>query len=70
MTTLLTSCQTTQKVELEWTLFPSPIVNGENVVKFDLETKTVSMPLWYWKQITNYVIDTETNIEIIEKMGK
>lgn len=38
---------------------PDPIVNGESVVTYDEETGVVSMPLWYWKKMTEYVIDTQ-----------
>lgn len=64
----LLSCQTLQKsVNLEWTQFPDPInENGEYIVTFDKETESVKMPLWYWKKITKYVIDTETNISILK----
>lgn len=70
--TQLISCQTLPKeiVDLEWTLFPDPNINGESVVTYDDTTKTVKMPLWYWKNITEYVVDTETNIEILEKLKR
>lgn len=66
------SCQTLPKefTDLEWTLFPDPNVNGECVVEYLENLKKVQMPLWYWKKITEYVIDTEANIEILEKLKK
>jgi hypothetical protein len=35
--------------------FPDPIQNDVQIVQFDEETKIVSMPLWYWLAITDYV---------------
>lgn len=71
-TILLMSCQTlpTEYINLEWTLFPDPNVEGVCVVTYNDETKKVEMPLWFWKKITEYVIDTEANIEILEKLKK
>lgn len=37
--------------------FPDPIVDGKSVVEFDGER--VTMPFWYWKKITEYVIEVE-----------
>lgn len=37
--------------------------DGVPVVSFDIETDIVSMPMWYWKQLTNYMIETEAAIE-------
>lgn len=51
------------KDKIEWTPFPSPVIDGESVVK--LNEETVSMPLWYWKKIVAYVSDVETNISIL-----
>lgn len=56
---LLTSCKSTQ---IDVKPFPNPIVNGEPVVQFDGEN--VSMPLWYWKAITEYVIEVEEKLKI------
>lgn len=68
LTTALTSCKSTQKVQnvqpiqIE-THFPDPYdENGNAIVQFDGET--VSMPLWYWIKISEYVIDVETNKEL------
>ena len=33
------------------------------IVSFDIETEIVSMPMWYWKTLTTYMIDTEAAIE-------
>ena len=51
--------------DLEWAIFPDPIIDGDSVVKYDLTTDTVSMPLWYWILITKYVINVESNIKLI-----
>lgn len=68
LTIALTSCKSTQKVQnvqpiqIE-THFPAPYdENGNAIVQFDGET--VTMPLWYWLKITEYVIDVETNKEL------
>lgn len=65
---LWTSCKSTQTetktnpIQIE-THFPSPYdENGNAIVQFDGEQ--VSMPLWYWLQIVEYAIDTETNKEL------
>lgn len=55
-----------EKSALEWTAFPDPFAGGKPVVVYDSQTETVSMPLWYWKQIVSYASDTEMNIEIID----
>lgn len=52
------SCITSQKTS-STTVVPDPIVNGESVVVYDESTNTVSMPLWYWKKIVRYIIDTQ-----------
>jgi hypothetical protein len=48
---------------LIWIPPPDPIINGEQVVRLDRETLTVSMPLWYWQKIEVYIIATEGNKE-------
>lgn len=55
---LLTCCKSIPKNEVR--PFPNPIVDGEPVVTFDGET--VSMPLWYWLAITEYVIEVEERL--------
>lgn len=64
----LISCKSTQTetktnpIQIE-THFPSPYdENGNAIVQFDGEQ--VLMPLWYWLQIVEYAIDTETNKEL------
>lgn len=60
LTTVLMSCKTTQSVNVR--PFPSPIVDGKNIVEYDQDTNTVSMPLWYWLEITEYVIEVEESL--------
>lgn len=57
---LLMSCQSLKNDNLEWSVFPDPT----DVVTYNGEF--VQMPLWYWLKITDYVIDTERNIEILK----
>lgn len=52
---------------MEWESFPDPVQDGKSVVEFDEETDVVSMPLWYWKLILNYVICVESNLSLIMK---
>lgn len=52
------SCITSQKTSSTAVVL-DPIVNGESVVVYDESTDTVSMPLWYWKKIVRYIIDTQ-----------
>nr|DAF41232.1 MAG TPA: hypothetical protein [Caudoviricetes sp.] len=59
------SCPRENASALEWTAFPDPFVDGKAVVVYDSLADTVSMPLWYWKQIVSYASDTEMNIEIL-----
>lgn len=54
------SCKSTQSVNVKQ--FPSPIVDGKNIVEYDQDTNTVSMPLWYWLEITEYVIEVEESL--------
>lgn len=64
LTLLFLSCRSCPAVEgsdLFWPHFPDP--NG--VVRHDQTTDTVSMPLWYWMDIANYVIDVEQNIKLL-----
>ena len=69
---VLTSCQTYQKNEeqnpvndLYWPEFPSPELNDEYVVQYSEEKQVVTMPLWYWTLIVEYVVDIVANIEIL-----
>lgn len=56
LTSLLTSCASSPKNE--GPKIPDPMVNGVSVVVYDETTNYVSMPLWYWKKIVRYFIDT------------
>lgn len=65
---IFASCKSTQTenqtkpVQIE-THFPNPYdENGNAIVTINGEV--VSMPLWYWLKITEYVIDVETNEEL------
>ena len=61
---LFQSCRTSLAVDgsdLYWPPFPDP----QGVVKHDLTTDTVFMPLWYWMDITDYVIEVEQNILLL-----
>ena len=67
LTILSTSCTSCQKGnELYWPEFPDPVQDERQVVSFDAEKETVSMPLWYWKKIVRYVSDVEMNIKVIQ----
>lgn len=67
----LTCCVSTPKVdELKWSEPPSPDRNGETIIIFDSETNTVSMPLYYWIELIEYISDTETNKELLKVKEK
>ena len=70
LTTLLSSCKSLPKDNemLVWAKFPSPMVNGESVIRFNAETKEVTMPISYWRSIVFYVADTEANIKILNSL--
>lgn len=53
-------CKSTAKKDIK--PFPNPVISGESVIKYDDITNTVSMPLWYWLSITDYVIEIEENL--------
>lgn len=64
----LISCKTCPKEDNtvpmpSFPAFPSPMVDGVAVVRLDVAESVVTMPYWYWKDITKYVIDTEAAIE-------
>ena len=64
--TVLMSCHSCPKAsELYWTSVPDPLVDGVSVVTYNVETKTVQVPLWYWLNLTDYIIDTEANKKIL-----
>lgn len=69
LTAALMSCKSLPRQEKKTlqidAVFPSPFdQNGNAIVK--LEGDTVTMPLWYWLKITEYVIDVESNKELQE----
>ena len=48
-----------------YVVVPDPIQkDGTSAVIFDAETDTVSMPMWYWRKIVNYIIDTQAALKI------
>ncbi len=57
LTLVLTSCTTLPKNNVKAEI-PDPIVDGESVVKYDLTTDSVTMPLWYWKKVVRYMVIT------------
>lgn len=65
---LFFACKSTQTenqikpVQIE-THFPSPYDENGNAI-VTINNDVVSMPLWYWLKITEYVIDVETNEEL------
>lgn len=59
-----TSCPKENEIALpQFPTVPSPMKDGVPALSFDIETDIVSMPMWYWKQLTNYMIETEAAIE-------
>lgn len=67
--TLLSSCKSLPKDnDIVWAKFPSPMINGESVIRFNAETKEVTMPISYWRSIVFYVADTEANIKILNEL--
>ena len=48
-----------------YVVVPDPIQkDGTSAVILDEETETVSMPMWYWRKIVNYIIDTQAALKI------
>jgi hypothetical protein len=63
--TILSGCSTAPEAEirapdpaLEFPRFPDPLGEDGKAVPV-LEGGTVAVPLWYWKKITEYVVDVE-----------
>jgi hypothetical protein len=61
LTISITACETTPRVEyiheipdVTFPVFPPP-----DSVTYDEETDTVTMPLWYWKEIAEYKLDVD-----------
>lgn len=62
--TSCTSCPKENEIALPaFPTVPSPIRDNVPVVSFDIETEVVSMPMWYWRELTTYMIETEAAIE-------
>ena len=63
----LTCCTSTRKRsgDVPYVVVPDPIQkDGTSAVILDTETDTVSMPMWYWRKIVNYIIDTQAALKI------
>ena len=63
--TILSGCSTAPEAEarapdpaLEFPGFPDPLGEDGKAVPV-LEGEAVTVPLWYWKKITEYVVDVE-----------
>ncbi len=74
LTTALVSCKSAQQksaqeqktIQIE-AQFPNPFdENGKAIVTLE-NNGIVTMPLWYWLKITDYVIDVEANKELQKK---
>lgn len=69
LTTLLISCKTcptnVNPKDLTWTPVPNPIIDGQPAVTLDVDTETVYVRYEYWKALMNYIIDMETNVQIL-----
>lgn len=60
LTTLLMSCRTLPKETNNTPDFPEPYdVNGELVVELNVQERTVTMPIWYWKKIVEYAVEVQ-----------
>lgn len=72
MTLLLVSCTTVPKktnseLDLAFPRFPDPVQeDGTTIVVYDVESDSVSMPLWYWKKITRYVLFVDETEKIYD----
>jgi hypothetical protein len=72
LTILIPNCETTPRVEyihdipdVVFPVFPPP-----EPVMLDVETETVSMPLWYWEKVAAYKIDVDAIEEYISRLRK
>ena len=64
---VLTCCTSTRKTSgsVPYVTVPDPIQkDGTSAVVLDAATDTVSMPMWYWWKIVNYIIDTQAVLKI------
>nr|DAJ26249.1 MAG TPA: hypothetical protein [Caudoviricetes sp.] len=67
LTPALTCCTSTRKRsgDVPYVKVPDPIQkDGTSAVILDAETDRVSMPMWYWRKIVNYIIDTQAALKI------
>lgn len=65
--TVLISCISTPTAsELNWISPPDPDREGETIVTYDVNSNLVSMPLYYWLELVEYIADTETNKELLQ----
>lgn len=59
-----TSCPKENEIALpQFPTVPSPMKDGVPVVSFDVSSEVVYMPMWYWKELTTYMIENEAAIE-------
>jgi hypothetical protein len=65
----LTSCTTT-KIEYvrEIPVVVFPVFPPPDCVRYNEETDTVSMPLWYWQNIAEYKIDVDAISEYLSRL--
>ena len=45
-----------------------PVFPPPDCVEYNEDTDTVSMPLWYWRKITEYKIDVDAIAEYLAKL--
>ena len=64
----LTSCVTNHidAPELRHLEKPAPYDAEGNMVLKAVGDDTVQMPMWYWRQVYNYIIDADTNQKLYE----
>lgn len=71
---MLNSCKTSPKKDKNATKidvyipsFPEPIdKNGDFIVKTNENFTEITIPFWYWLQITQYAIDVENAAQILQ----
>lgn len=70
LTLSMTACASTPRIEyvhdvpaITFPVFPPP-----DCVEYDEATDTVSMPLWYWRDIAEYKIDVDAIEEYLDKL--
>jgi hypothetical protein len=45
-----------------------PVFPVPDCVKYDVETDTVTMPLWYWQKIAEYKIDVDAARDYLKRL--